>query len=87
MSFIKSDGANIKIKFDLPLVGEREGNETHFQITGKEYKYVGDVNGPLIDQSYTVVRVYMPKIYEIVPPSTFNLTEEKAGVVRLVNNI
>lgn len=50
----KGDGKIIAIKFTEPLHGDVAGNETHFTISGKEYEYVGDVNGELIDTEYEV---------------------------------
>lgn len=53
----KGDGKRIAIKFTEPLDGDVAGNETHFTISGKEYEYVGDVNGELIDTEYEVDKV------------------------------
>lgn len=46
MSFIKSDGARIKLTFDQALTGEPTGNQTFFKVTVLEYDYVP--NGTLI---------------------------------------
>lgn len=40
MSFVKADGAAIKIIFDSPLVGDVAGNQAHFTVTVPEYTYV-----------------------------------------------
>lgn len=63
----KGDGKRIAIKFTEPLDGDVAGNETHFTVTGKEYEYVGDVNGELIDTEYEVDKVERyptPKIWQ-----------------------
>ena len=63
----KGDGKIIAIKFTEPLLGDVTGNETHFTISGKEYEYVGVVNGELIDTEYEVDKVERyptPKIWQ-----------------------
>ena len=40
MSFVKADGAAIKIIFDRPLVGDVAGNQSHFTVTVPEYTFV-----------------------------------------------
>lgn len=40
MSWVKSDGAKIKITFDHPLVGDVAGQQSNFTVTCQEYTYV-----------------------------------------------
>ena len=64
----KGDGKIIAIKFTEPLLGDVTGNETHFTISGKEYEYVGDVNGELIDTEYevgSVERYPIQRVWEL----------------------
>lgn len=42
MSWVKGDGAKIKITFDKTLTGEASGNQSHFTVTAKEYNWVPD---------------------------------------------
>lgn len=62
----KAEGKKIGIKFTLPLVGDVEGNENAFTVSGQEYQYTDgpDNNGPLVDKTYEVESV---ERYGIVP--------------------
>lgn len=53
MSWLKGDGAAIKIAFDKDLLGDVSGNQSHFTVTAKEYNWVP--NGTLINVSKTVL--------------------------------
>ena len=52
MSWVKSDGAKIKITFDEPLTGTVSGNETHFTVTVPEYTFVP--GGTIVNVTKTV---------------------------------
>ena len=53
----KSEGKIISIEFTENLIGNIAGNESAFNVSGKEYKWVDgpDNNGELLDKEYTVV--------------------------------
>ena len=53
MSWVKGDGAAIKITFDKALLGDVSGNQSHFTVTAKEYNWVP--NGTLQSVSKTVL--------------------------------
>lgn len=53
-------GSKIAIKFTQPLIGDVEGNESAFTVTGQEPQYTkfpGQILGPLIDGDYQVEKV------------------------------
>lgn len=52
MSWVKGDGASIKITFDKSLIGDVTGNQSHFLVTAKEYNWVP--NGTLQSVAKTV---------------------------------
>ena len=89
----KGEGKIIAIKFTEPLLGDVTGNETHFTISGKEYEYVGDVNGELIDTEYevgSVERYPTPKewIGDLsIGTFTDTIFEESTGLVLGVDEV
>lgn len=53
MSWVKGDGAAIKVTFDKALLGDVSGNQSHFTVTAKEYNWVP--NGTLQNVVKTVL--------------------------------
>ena len=56
MSWAKSDGAKIRIAFNLPLVGDLSGQQSFFSVTVPEYNFVPE--GTLGNVSKTVLSTY-----------------------------
>ena len=52
----KGEGKKIAIKFSLPIIGNVEGNEGAFTVSGQEYLYTDgpNHNGVLVSKNYSV---------------------------------
>lgn len=89
----KGKGKKIAIKFNLPLIGDLEGNEGAFTISGQEYLYTDgpDNNGELVDKDYQVEKVErypIPKVWELEKelkldlPSEMSITDSKCYEIK-----
>lgn len=74
----KGLGQKIAIKFTDDLVGDVIGNESAFDITGQEYKYV---NGPLIDGNYLVDKVERYPIARIYQDDFTNGIKDNTDII------
>ena len=77
MSWVKSDGAKIKITFDRPIVSGQTGQQSYFTVTVPEYTYVP--GGTLQNVAKTVKSTYAFGAAGTVDLSSGTLTDATAS--------